>query len=390
MDNRKKNLKLCRITTVPISLRILMDGQLVEMGKRGFDVTALSSPGEWMEQIEKDWGLRTLSIPMSRHISPLRDLISLWGLYKIFLRERFDIVHTQTPKAGLLGMLAACAAKVPLRVHTFSGTASDENSNFKWKIVSYTDRITALAANRCLAVSNSLRDLLTRRRTCDQEKLQVLLNGSSNGVDLERFTRTPDVEQRGGKIRKELGIPENDYIILFIGRVVKDKGITELVKAFQLLDQQNTHLVIVGPREDSIDPVPDGILSEIESNSHIHETGFQSDVEAYLVCCTLLVLPSYREGFPNTPLQASAMEKPVISTKITGVVDAVKDGVTGLLVPASDHVSLAEKIKMLLADENLRNRLGKSGREWVEGNFKREKIWDELERVYRNGFSSYN
>jgi glycosyltransferase involved in cell wall biosynthesis len=320
---------------------------------------------------------------MPRSVSPVRDLLALWRLYRIFLRERFDIVHSHTPKAGILGMLAAWAAGVPVRIHTFAGTATDDIPGLKWRVIRFTDRLTALFSTQCLAISRSLKDLLLERNVCPETKIEVLVSGSSNGIDLKRFSQTHEVKMRARRLREELRIPESDLVVLFVGRVVKDKGVSELLLAFRALESENTHLLLVGPKEDDLDPLPDWACEEIDRNPRIHAVGFQHDIEAYLECCNLLAVPTYREGFGNVFIQAAAMERPVVATRIPGVVDSVKEGVSGYLVPPKDHSSLAEIIKLLLSDRELRLQLGTSGRKWVEDNFDRNRIWEELERVYR-------
>lgn len=378
-------LKLCRMTTVPLSLGLLMEGQLEYMQEHGFEVTALSSPGQWLDRVERERGVRTAAVPMTRSISPLADLLALWRLYRMFRHEKFHIVHSHTPKAGLLGMIAARAAGVPVRIHTFAGTATDDLEGFKWKVIKYTDRVTALFATHCLAISHSLRQLLVDRGACPPDKIEVLLSGSSNGIDLGRFSPSPEIDGRAARIRKELKIPEAAPVIVFIGRVVRDKGVVELVEAFGRVASRrpDAHLVLVGPWEQELDPLPESTVERIKHSPAVHSVGFQEDIEAYLAMSSILAVPTYREGFGNVFIQAAAMMRPVVGTRIPGVINAVSDGENGVLVPPRDADALAGVLQRLLDFPEERNKMGKAGRAFVERNFERGRILEALESRYR-------
>lgn len=388
-SKEKKKIKICRMTTIPMSLAILMDGQLEHMGGQGLDVTALSSPGEWLKLIENERGIKSIAVPMTRTVSIIPDFVSLWRLYKIFRREHFDIVHSHTPKAGLLGMIAAWLARVPIRMHTFAGTPTEDIRGLKWDIVRWTDHVTALFATECLTVSHSIQDILINRGVCSKGKLEVLLSGSSNGVDLDRFCLNSKTEIRGLELRKKLGIPEGSPVILFVGRVVGDKGVAELVEACRIIFKRHddTHLVLVGPWEPELDPLPAETVRAIKNDPRIHSVGFQMDVEAYIAMSTLMAVPTYREGFPNVFIQAAAMKRPVVATRIPGVINAVNDGVNGILVPPRDVESLVTALERLLGDCELRRSMGEAGREFVEKYFDRRIIWAALENKYRNAIN---
>jgi len=383
-------IKLCRITTVPLSLYLLLEGQLEYMQENGFEVTALSSPGEFLDRIRDERNIRTLAVPISRPISVLSDIVSLFRLYRVFRRERFDIVHTQSYKAGLLGMMAALAAGVPVRLHSFAGTPSEYMKSLKWKIVQFTDKVTAACATHCLVNSRSQRELLLQRNTARPEKLEVLLEGSTNGVDLARFTPTEQSAEKGRRTRTEFNIPEGAKVVLFVGRLVGDKGVNELVRAFNKLEQEleDLYLLLVGPREEELDPLSTETAREIESNPRIIETGFREDVESFFAASTILAVPSYREGFPNVFVQAAAMMVPVVGTRITGVVDAVRDGENGILVPAGDHESLAGAMSRLLSDPGLCEKMGRAGRRFVEDNYERTRVWSAVRSVYLSQYES--
>ena len=309
--NRKKILRAC---TVPQSIGFVV-GMIPDLTKE-YEVGVLSSPGEEWAMLDK-YGdaVKRLEVPMERHISPLRDLRSLWRLVRVFRRERPDMVHSMTPKAGLLCMLAAWITRVPVRVHMFTGLVFPTATGLKRRILMATDRLTCACATHVLPEGEGVKlDLLDNGIT--RKPIKVLGYGNCRGIDLDRFDPTlSEVQAEAAKLRK----PEV-FTFIAIGRLVGDKGINELVAAFSRLNRElpATRLILVGPQEKELDPLSSATLSEIESNPAIEAVGNQADVRPWLIAADCHVLASYREGFPNVVIEAGAMGLPQIVTDING------------------------------------------------------------------------
>ncbi|WP_304806216.1 glycosyltransferase, partial [uncultured Muribaculum sp.] len=295
-----------------------------------YEVGVLSSPGEEWAMLDK-YGdaVKRLEVPMERHISPLRDLRSLWRLVRVFRRERPDMVHSMTPKAGLLCMLAAWITRVPVRVHMFTGLVFPTATGLKRRILMATDRLTCACATHVLPEGEGVkRDLLNNGIT--RKPIKVLGYGNCRGIDLDRFDPTlSEVQAEAAKLRK----PEV-FTFIAIGRLVGDKGINELVAAFSCLNRElpATRLILVGPQEKELDPLSPATLSEIESNPAIEAVGNQADVRPWLAAADCHVLASYREGFPNVVIEAGAMGLPSIVTDINGANEIIVEGKNGTIV----------------------------------------------------------
>ena len=314
----------------------------------------------------------------------MRDLSALWKLFLFFRRERFDIVHSTTPKAGMLCAVAGYLARIPIRLHTFTGQPWAELSGAMRWIAKAGDRVTARLDTLCYADSPSQVEFIVAEGIAKNGKIEVLGAGSLAGVDLSRFD--PEKWADSGKaLREELGIPESHRIIAFIGRVTRDKGINELVEAFGMLrrDGLKCTLLLIGPGERG-----DGSLS----NSAAHTTdpdiryiGYSPEPERFLAVTDIFCLPSYREGFGNVVVEAAAMGIPTVGTDIVGLKDAVVDGKTGILVPPKDSEALACALKTLLADDALRQKMGEAAMLRVLDKFTANRvnqaILDEYQRL---------
>ncbi len=357
-------LRLCRVATVPITLTTLLYEQIRCAVNAGIELTLVSSPGEELNRLTQDFPVRLHTIPMARQPSPVRDLRSLIELTQFLRRERFDIVHSNTPKAGLLTAVAGRLAGVPIRLHTYTGQPWVVLSGpLRW-MARQSDAWISRLNTHTYADSPSQREFLIAEGLVTAGRITVLGSGSTSGVNLRRFDPAARADDRT-MIRAGLAIPSEALVILFVGRATRDKGINELVAAFQAVSPGNDqlHLVLVGPQEPERDPLPPETLSEIAVNPRIHSVGFTPHPEHYLAVADIFCLPSYREGFPNVIVEAGAMRLPSVATRITGVVDAVVEGQTGLLVPAREAHALAEALQSLITSPAERQRMGQLARE---------------------------
>lgn len=338
-------MKIIRATTVPGSLNNFCRGLLSELQEReGYEVVALSSPGEALDEIREREKVRTIAVTMQRHISPVNDLRCLWKLIRVFHKEKPDMVHSMTPKAGLLCMMAAWACRVPVRIHTFTGLVFPTSTGLKRKILMATDWLTCACATHVIPEGEGVKnDLVTNRIT--RKPLRVLGYGNVRGIDLNRFDpENPEVIKSAEIIRRE-----EVLTFIFIGRLVGDKGIPELVKAFCRLNKElpDTRLLLVGREEPQLDPLDNNTLKEISDNPAIEAVGQKSDVRPWLLASDIFILPSHREGFPNVVIEAGAMGLPSIVTDINGSREIIHNGENGLIVPSKNADALYEAMKHL-------------------------------------------
>lgn len=369
--------KVLRITTVPVSLKLLLEGQL-NMLNRDYEVVAVSSPGKELEEVGKREGVRTEAVCMERRIALVQDFKSLVDLIRLIRKEKPWMVHTMTPKAGLLGMLAAWICKVPVRMHTFTGLVFPSAVGVKKQLLILTDRITCACATFVNPEGKGVKDDLVRFGIT-RKKLHVIGNGNVNGVNVDFFDRTDDVVLRAQAIRKE-----GSFTFCFVGRIVGDKGINELVEAFLKLVSEfpACRLILVGDFEEKLDPVMPVVRQIIFENEQIVFAGWQDDIRPYLAASDVFVFPSYREGFPNVVLQAGAMGLPCIVTDINGSNEIVHDRVNGLIIPPRDKDALWKAMKIMVTDETIRREMGDRARNIIINRYDRHLIWDEIQRVY--------
>jgi len=367
--------RLLHITTIPETFGFFR-GQIGFMLGAGLQVEALSSPSAELDALQRREGLPVHGVPMRRSISPLADLLSVWRIVQVLRRRRPEIVHAHTPKGGLLGMLAARMMRVPVRIYHIHGLRFMTTSGPTRLLLRWTERLASSLANEVLCVSHSVREVALRERICPPGKIRVLLGGSINGVDaIERFNPATYPTARRA-VRERFGIPADAFVAGFVGRLVRDKGLSELVGAWRMLrdERPDLHLLIVGPFE-SEDPLTPQVENMLRTEARIHLTG-PADPPSYLAAMDLLVLPTYREGFPNVPLEAAAMGLPVLATDVPGCTDAVVDGVTGRLVPARDAMALAEAMRAYLDDREMARQHGRRGRARVLRDFGQDRIWE--------------
>lgn len=375
--------RLVYITTHGSSAFALMRGQLSLMKERGFDVIVIASPSEELDRAAAREGVRAIGVEMEREINPLGDLRAVWELVALLKELQPDIVNAGTPKAGLLGMLAALIARVPARIYTLRGLRLETTRGLKSVLLNTTERMAAMCSQKVICVSHSLRDAFVQRGLAPLKKCVVLGGGSSNGVHVRRFQLTAEQHQQAAVIREQLQIPNDVPVIGFVGRLTRDKGIVELFQAFEHLRVEipDLHLLLVGDFEIG-DPVPQSTVQHLREHPAVRVTGFVPSTELYYDLMQVLAFPSYREGFPNVPLEAAAAGLPVVGFAATGTIDAVQDGVTGKLVPIGDVVGLTEALRGYLRDDLLRFRHGDAGRQRVARDFRNETIWNALYDLY--------
>ena len=339
---------------------LVLTGRLRTLREAGFRVTLVGSPGELLDRTAASEGVEAIPIPIERKIAPFADIVSLVRLWWLLRALKPDIVEFSTPKAGLLGTLAAMLCGVPRRIYVLRGLKLETASGLKRLVLIAAERLAIACAHRVLCNSDSLRSEAYALRLAPARSLQMLGEGSSNGVDIERFS------PGASRVRAELGLPLDAFVVGFVGRLTRDKGLPELVSAFDaiLRAEPKAHLLLVGWYDASEDALAQAIRTRIENHPHMHFTGFVEDTSTYYRAMDVMVLPTWREGFPNVVLEAAATGIPVITTLCTGARDSVVPGVTGLLIPPGSPEAISEAA-LKLRDPELRRRMGRAARVWV-------------------------
>lgn len=379
--------KIFRTATVPLSLNVLLKGQLKFLSE-SYELTAVSGPGADLDTVARREGVNVHPIEIERQISPLKDLVSLTKLYLYFKREKPDLVHSITPKAGLLSMMAAKAAGVPVRMHTFTGLIFPSKSGVMKKVLIAMDRVLCSCATHICPEGNGVKNDLIKHKITNKP-LKIIANGNVNGIDPYFFSREQVTSDETGRLRQQLGILEGDFVFVFVGRLVKDKGINELVSAFTGLKNpaNRLKLLLVGPFENELDPLQPKTLAEIESNPNIISVGFQQDVRPYLAVSDALAFPSYREGFPNVVMQAGAMELPSVVTDINGSNEIIIHGENGLIIPSKNTSSLQRAMQEISENNNLYQHLKCNARNMIINRYDNRVVWQALKEEYERNLS---
>ncbi|MFT5878732.1 glycosyltransferase family 4 protein [Patiriisocius sp. Uisw_047] len=376
--------KLIRITTVPISLEKLLEGQLSFM-EQYYNVTAISAGKEKLEKYGLDNGIATYHLELTRKITPVKDFKAVFALYKFLRKEKPLIVHTHTPKAGIVGMMAAYFARVPLRLHTVAGLPLMEATGFKRKILNAVEKLTYRFSTKVYPNSKGLYDFIISKKFTNPKKIKVLGKGSSNGIDTNYFDPNKYSNEEKVKLKNDWNITNSDFVFVFVGRMVADKGVNEMVVAFQELWKTNQHcsLLLVGPFEDELDPLSPTTTEAINNNDKIFHVGYQTDVRPFLAISNALVFPSYREGFPNVVLQSSAMGLPAIVSNINGCNEIITSGLNGIIIPVKDQAATMDAMEVLMNNTDLYSELKKNTRPIIIENYSRQEMWECLLNEYK-------
>lgn len=357
-------IRIARVSTVPFFVAAQLKLQISTLGKHGARVSVVASNGPEFDLLEGLEGVTCVPINIPRAISPWHDLLALFRLILFFKREKIQIAHSTTPKAGLLTALAAVVAGCPVRVHTFTGQPWVTMQGMKRFLMRGCDILIGRLNTRCYADSVSQKQFLVTQGIVDSRQLNVIGAGSLAGVDVRRFDRNRFSSSRCESIRQALGIPSEAKVLLFLGRITVEKGVVELLGAFERLKAaaSDVHLIFVG-RFDS-DSGAEGAISrrDVEHITNMHLVDYTDTPEMYLAIADVLCLPSYREGFGTVVIEAAAMGVPTVGTAIYGLTDAVVHGETGLLVPPRDVERLKEALQRLLTDKYLRAAMGEAAR----------------------------
>ena len=374
--------KLFRIATVPMSLNLLLKGQLEFLNKH-FQVTAISGEGEDLQTVANRERVKVHAIEMHRHISLFQDLKSFWQLFQYFKKEKPTIIHSITPKAGLLSMMAGKLAGVPIRMHTFTGLIFPHKYGYMKRTLIIMDKILCRCATHVYPEGKGVKEDL-QRHNITNKPLKIIANGNVNGVDLDYYHPEAISEEGKKKLRAFLQIKEDDFVFVFVGRLVIDKGLRELVKAFDAISKNHkkVKLILMGPKENAHNPKKRAMFHTINQNQKIITVGFQDDVRPYYAVSNVLMLPSYREGFPNAVLQAGAMGLPSIVSDISGCNEIIQQNENGIIIPPKNQEELEKAMVKLIEDHELRCRLKENARAMVTTRFDKNLVWEELKKEY--------
>jgi len=384
--------KIIRITTIPQSLRTLLTGQLKFMSSYYEVIGVSSTGGDMLDAVGKAEAVNVIPVEMTRNITPLKDLKATWQLYKIFKKEKPFIVHTHTPKAGTVGMFAAYLARVPNRLHTIAGLPLVEITGPKRVLLDAVEKLTYAFATKIYPNSFGLEDIILKNKYTSKSKLKVLGNGSSNGIDTNHFDPKRVSEEDKKQLKKDLKIGQKDYVYVFVGRIVKDKGINEMIVAFKdiVAKHANAKLVLVGPFEvneqkeikDSDALLPETI-EYIRTSPNVKAVGFQKDVRPYFSISDCLVFPSYREGFPNVVMQAGALGLPAIVSNINGCNEIIIEGDNGNIIPVKNVPELRQAMVNYLEKGKINLAEQKVIRNMIKSRYSQPVMWNAILEEYK-------
>lgn len=377
--------KLIRITTVPVSLQVLLKGQMKFMSRHGFEVTMISAGGIEVNALKEQEQCPHIAVPLTRKITPWKDLVCLIKLVRVIKKIKPDIVHTHTPKAGLIGMWAAKLAGVPVRLHTIAGLPWMESRGIMRFILRSVEKLTAKAASRIYPNSFELESFLAEENVA-KDKMKVLGKGSSNGIDSSFFSLTETIKEQAAALRQQKKTEQTSWVWIFVGRLVKDKGIGELLDAFQTLNKSfpGDQLWMLGEEEPELDPLDEHHKEILHTHSSIHCWGFQKDIRPYLAASQVLAFPSYREGFPNVPMQAGLMGCMLVLSDINGCNEIVEHEKNGLLVPVKNTIALSDAMLQIRQNPAAREAFAQAINKKIKEDYDQQKLWNLILEEYHS------
>jgi glycosyltransferase involved in cell wall biosynthesis len=383
ISDKKKCKKLYRITTISASLNILLKGQL-RYFNMFFSVTGISSKGVDTDVIRKREGIKVVTINMCRDISIFRDIVSLVTLWLFFFIKRPYIVHANTPKASFLSMIAGFFAFVPHRIYSVTGLKFEGSQGYTKKILILIEKITCFLATDIIPEGEGVKSTLQKYKITSKE-LNVLGYGSLNGIDINYFCKNNFTEIDQFKLKTQLNLI-NTFNFCFIGRLVRDKGVTELINTFMKINKNNpyTRLILVGDFEEDLDPLDYQTIQYIKTFKDICWVGYQSDVRLYLLISDIFVFPSYREGFPNVVMQACAMDLPCIVSDINGCNEIIENNINGIIIPPKNEEILKNAMIDLMNDKSKRDRMSLIARKMIVDRYEQSQVWNNLLQKYQS------
>jgi len=378
-------IKIARIATVPFAFLCTLN-TIENLEKEGNEITVICSKDDNFNIFDKINITKVQSLKIVREISPIKDLVSIYNLFKYLRKNKFSITHSNTPKGGLVTSIAAFLARTPVRVHTFTGQRWATLSGWKKRLLITCDKIICYLNTHCYADSHSQVNFLLENGIGSKKKLSCIHLGCFGGVDIKKYNTSVISEYlKKPELTDVIEKSKNKIVITFVGRLVQDKGMNELISAFRNLQEMNlpVFLLLVGPYEPTLDPLSDQANKEISDNENIISVGMQAHPEHFLALSDIFCLPSYREGFPSVILDAAAMGVPSVGFNINGTIDAIADNQTGLLCQLKDVEDLTSKLKMLVEDDELRLKMGQDAEKRVHESFTSEKVTFELNNEYK-------
>ena len=374
--------KLVRTSTVAISLDVLLKGQLRFLNTN-FEVVAVSGEDEHLRKVQNREQVRTIAVHFERKIAPLKDLVSLFKLYRVLKKEKPFIIHSITPKAGLLSMIAGYFAGVPIRMHTFTGLIFPSKTGAMQRLLIATDQLLCLFATHIYPEGNGVKaDLI--RYNITKKPLKIIAHGNVNGIDCDYFDSKHFDANALSILRNDLNISKDDFVFIFVGRLVQDKGINEAIAAFVRFCETRTDvkLLLVGPFEQHLDPIKEQTVNQISTHKSILAVGYQNDVRPYFAISNCLLFPSYREGFPNVVLQAGAMNLPSIVTDINGSNEIIIHNKNGLIIEVKNENAIYDAMHKIISDKNNTVQMTKNAREIIVTRYGQEQVWEAILQEY--------
>lgn len=371
--------KLFFVTTIAGSLNFFK-GQY-QLLLSDFDITAIASDKKRLKEVGEDNHIKIHHIPMEREISILKDIYCLICFIFYFIRQRPYIVHGNTPKGSLLSMIAAWITRVPVRIYMCHGLRYQGCFGLKRKLLMFMERISCRCATEIICVSHGIKEVLIEDRITNKEPI-VIWNGSVQGINMGKFNPDNITDKQG--LKGKYGIEDDDFVLTFVGRIVKDKGINELVEAFEYLSLKYSEikLLLIGWNEDKGNPVSDKTKEIIDNNKNIIVTGPQSNIVPFLSITNLFVFPSYREGFGLSLMEAGAMNVPSIASNIPGCNEVIIDGLTGLLIEPRSTSTIIESIEKLYNDRELLDYLKSNCRKSIIERYEQNQLWQHYREYY--------